>query len=126
MKYLKNICKYTVLVFVFSLMVHCKPSGQTAPPANLIDKHLMGRILADVLLLENQVMQTNITSQNIDYQKLQLQNYPLIDEKYHLADSQAYKSYQYYVNNLHEFKEVLEIAQDTLNKIAENTVEPEL
>ncbi len=111
---------------LFSWITSCQQANQSSPPANLIDEQLMGRILADVLLLENQVMQTNINAQGVDYQNLQLQNYPLIDEKYNLADSQAYKSYQYYINNIKEFKKVLEFTQDTLNKIAENTAEPEL
>ncbi|MCO5233208.1 MAG: hypothetical protein M9888_05680 [Chitinophagales bacterium] len=75
----------------------------------------MGRIIADALLIENKLSVSGVTQYNL----LLLNSYPLLDQKYHLKDSQSYYSYQYYVQQPEKFKQILQIAIDTLNTLKE-------
>lgn len=121
MNYLKKTYKYTLLIVVLSLIAACGASEKENEPKDLLDEKTMGLVLADFLLLENHIIQYSATRQEVRYDKLQFYSYPIINEKYNLTDSQAYHSYQYYLENPQKFKRVIGFALDSLNKIVENT-----
>lgn len=121
MNYLKKTYKYTLLIAVLSLIAACSPSEKKKEPKDLLDEKKMGLVLADFLLLENHIVQYSGLHQEARYDELQFYSYPIINEKYNLTDSQAYHSYQYYLENPKRFKKVIEFALDSLNKIVENT-----
>lgn len=79
----------------------------------------MGIILADFLLIESYNNQFLTKNTDVDYKKLQLYSYPIINEKYKLTDSQAIHSYNYYLNFPDKMKNIITIAQDSLNNLVE-------
>lgn len=79
----------------------------------------MGTIIADVLLLESY---TSMKSSNLDGRNAEVMlqyNYPLIDKKYNLADSQFVRSYQYYLNDPEALARIFQGALDTLTIVQE-------
>lgn len=80
---------------------------------------MMGRIIADALLIENKLSSSGMKQ----YNQLLLTSYPILDEKYHLKDSQAYKSYHYYVQQPEKLDRIIKIALDTLNMLGKQVPE---
>jgi len=113
MSFLTQFYKYTLLFFALNSLIACKSTIKDPPPKDLLSEHKMGRILADVLLIQNYLSGTG----SPNYLKLELSTYPLISKKYALTDSQAYHSYQYYLKDPEKFKRVLDVAKDTLDQI---------
>lgn len=111
--------KYKLLIFVCLLTVACQSEKKTIPPEDLIPKNKMALILADILLLENHYINIMSDSDQTNYDELQFYSPSLINEKYRLKDSQAYYSYQYYISQPKLFQEILDLALDSLNQLAE-------
>ncbi|MCZ2392804.1 MAG: DUF4296 domain-containing protein [Chitinophagales bacterium] len=115
MNYFLKIYKYSLLIGAIYALCQCKNKNSIPPPPDLIEEKIMGRIIADALLIENKLSVSGVTQYNL----LLLNSYPLLDQKYHLKDSQSYYSYQYYVQQPEKFKQILQIAIDTLNTLKE-------
>ena len=86
----------------------------------------MAHYLADAFLLENHVAQARVHPDSIRHTLLQEQIYPLLDKKYHLLDSQAYLSYQYYLTQPEILNQILGIAIDSLTQLShESSFQPD-
>src|SRR5690554_3466230 len=114
-------CKYKLLILVCFLTIACQSKNKHLPPKDLIPKDKMALILADILLLDNHYVKIISDHEDIKYDELQFYSPDLINEKYQLKDSQAYFSYQYYLNQPEIFQEILTLALDSLNQLAEET-----
>lgn len=113
MSFLIKTYKYTILFFAINILTACNNSEKIIAPPDLLSEQKMGRIIADVLLIQNYLAGKNTPN----YLELELSSYPLINEKYVLTDSQAYHSYQYYLRDPEKFNRILEVAKDTLEQI---------
>lgn len=121
MKLFDTYYKYIFLIGGFIWITACQSSGEIPKPQNLLDEHQMGIILGDFLLIENYNSQYVANHDSVNYDLLQLFSYPILNEKYQLTDSQAYHSYQYYLNFPDKMKNIISIAQDSLNQLVEKT-----
>lgn len=121
MKLFNTYYKYIFLIGGFIWITACQEHVEIAKPKNLLSEQQMGVILGDFLLLENYNSQYINEHDAFDYNQLQLYSYPVINEKYQLADSQAYQSFQYYMNFPEKMKNIISIAQDSLNQLVEKT-----
>ena len=113
MSFLKNYYKYTLLLLALNGLIACKNTEEKIPPKDLLSEQEMGRVLADVLLIQNYLA----VSASPNYLNLEISSYPLINEKYQLTDSQAYYSYQYYLTDPETFNRILLVTKDTLEQI---------
>ena len=84
----------------------------------------MGRVVADVLLMESFTTQKSMFLEGRNAQVMLEYNYPMIDQKYGLADSQFFHSYQYYIQDPEAFSKVMEVALDTLQRLETSVLQP--
>lgn len=114
MNVFKNNYKYILLLCCFLVNIACKEESTIIPPKDLLDEKTMARVLVDFLLIENYNNQFTLEHKDVNYDKLQLYGYPVINEKYGLTDSQAFYSYKYYLHFPERMKNIFAIAQDSL------------
>jgi hypothetical protein len=116
---LLSSCKYSWCILFIGFTTGCLDLPKAEKPADLIGEQAMGTIIADVLLLESY---TSLKSPELEGRNAEVMlqyNYPLIDKKYHLADSQFIRSYQYYLNDPQALTRIFQGALDTLNLVQE-------
>lgn len=87
------------------------------PPEGLLPEKALSVILADVLLLEAQVNRYGSVLEGFGQEMMWLHQYPAINEKYGLADSQLYHSYQYYTSDPEAIVRIMTGVIDTLNTL---------
>ena len=115
----KNLYKYTILTVCLSCqcLIACKENNYKSKPKDLLQEHQMGQILADILLLQGYADNNIVDDSLLSIAGFQKIIPEAINEKYHLADSQAYYSYQYYVKEPEVFRKIIGIARDTLESL---------
>jgi Domain of unknown function (DUF4296) len=119
-----NDCKYTVYLLAILFVLSCENNHSKDEPDDLIAIPLMGRVVADVLLMESFTTQKSMYLEGRNAQVMLEYNYPMIDQKYGLADSQFIHSYQYYIQDPEAFSKVMEVALDTLQRLEKKTLQP--
>jgi hypothetical protein len=112
-------CKYSWCFLLIGLAVGCSDAPQIEKPADLINEQDMGTIMADVLLLESYSSLKSPDFEGRNAEVMLQYNYPLIDKKYHLSDSQFVRSYQYYLNDPEALARIFQRALDTLTILQE-------
>lgn len=108
------------VIFVLS----CENKELENEPDDLMAIPLMGRVMADVLLMESFTTQKSMFLEGRNAQVMLEYNYPMIDQKYGLVDSQFIHSYQYYINDPEAFSKVMEVALDTLSRLEKAMLQP--
>lgn len=116
-------CKYKVLIFAWWIFSSCQSQEQIPAPIDLIPKQQMAQILADLIILDQHYVSLINLNDQLDYNRMQFFSSEIINDKYQLQDSQAYHSYQYYLQHPYLFKDVLEIAIDSLEKLTSSSEE---
>ena len=119
-----NYRKYTVCLLAVIFVLSCENKELENEPDDLMAIPLMGRVMADVLLMESFTTQKSMFLEGRNAQVMLEYNYPMIDQKYGLADSQFIHSYQYYINDPEAFSKVMEVALDTLNRLEKAMLQP--
>jgi len=97
----------TALVIVAA----CSSSGET--PEDLIPKDQMVALMTEIHLLESKIKNLNIHPQ--DSAKVVYRHYEkLLFTDFNITKDQYERSFNYYVDNLDEFKKVYDAVVDTL------------
>ena len=119
-----NYRKYTVCLLAVIFVLSCENKELENEPDDLMAIPLMGRVMADVLLMESFTTQKSMFLEGRNAQVMLEYNYPMIDQKYGLVDSQFIHSYQYYINDPEAFSKVMEVALDTLSRLEKAMLQP--
>ena len=119
MRYLLSVRKYSYCLLVLGLLIACKQKEVRKPGPGILSEKEMGIVLADVLLLESYTTKNGTVYDGKTSEVMITHNYPLIDKKYELADSQLIRSYEYYIGDPEAMSRIMNIVIDTLSKIEE-------
>lgn len=98
-------------------MVSCTWGDEQNVPEGILDEQKLSTILADVLLLEAHTSRNTLEYEGKAADVMLRYNYPMIDEKYGLKDSQLIKSYQYYLSDPEALIRIMNHVQDTLDAL---------
>jgi hypothetical protein len=107
--------KYSYWLFATWCMVSCTLGTDQKVPEGILGEQYFSTILADVLLLEAHTSRNTAEYEGKAADVMLRYNYPMIDEKYGLKDSQLIKSYQYYLSDPEALIRIMNHVQDTLD-----------
>jgi hypothetical protein len=107
--------KYSYWLFATWCMVSCTLGNDQKVPEGILGEQYFSTILADVLLLEAHTSRNTAEYEGKAADVMLRYNYPMIDEKYGLKDSQLIKSYQYYLSDPEALIRIMNHVQDTLD-----------
>jgi len=107
--------KYSYWLIATWCMVSCDWATEKKAPEGILDEQQLSVILADVLLLEAHTSRNVSEYEGRAADVMMRYNYPMIDEKYNLKDSQLIRSYQYYLSDPEALIRIMNLVQDTLD-----------
>ncbi len=100
-------------LFLTVLVIVSACSTKSEPPEDLIPEDQMVSILVEVHLLESKVK--NLSIKDTDSAKVVYEHYEkLLFADFNITQDQYERSFNYYIDNLDEFKDVYTIVVDTL------------
>jgi hypothetical protein len=109
--------KYKYCLLASFMLIACNMKRERKIPADVLDEHRFSTILADVLLLEAHVTRNATELEGRAADVMLQHNYPMIDQKYGLSDSQLLRSYEYYLADPVALIRIMDLVQDTLNRL---------
>lgn len=100
-------------IFLTALVIVCACTSGDDAPKDLIPKERMVKLMTEIHLLESKVKNLNVRP--LDSAKVVYRHYEkLLFTDFNITKEQYERSFNYYLDNLDEFKEVYDAVVDTL------------